>query len=138
MPASSRRTPPQLARWIADGKRPYFFMHAPDDTYAPENAYAFHRLLRDHLPVELPHAQPAALPEPQRVLEHQDQAGEKGGDGDFVGGVVDGGGDTGGGHGLAGEAEHRETRFVDGAEIEGKEFREIERGVDAGGALRVE
>jgi uncharacterized protein YecE (DUF72 family) len=36
---------PQLARWIREGKRPYFFMHAPDDTYAPENAYAFHAML---------------------------------------------------------------------------------------------
>lgn len=47
--------PAQLARWIAEGKRPYFFMHAPDDTYAPENAYAFHRILREHADVgELP------------------------------------------------------------------------------------
>jgi len=36
----------QLATWIAAGKQPYFFMHAPDDTYAPENAYAFHAMLR--------------------------------------------------------------------------------------------
>lgn len=47
--------PGQVARWIGEGKRPYFFMHAPDDTYAPENAYAFHALLRDHADVgELP------------------------------------------------------------------------------------
>jgi uncharacterized protein YecE (DUF72 family) len=46
---------PQLARWIADGKQPYFFMHAPDDTFAPENAYAFHAMLRAHVDVgELP------------------------------------------------------------------------------------
>jgi uncharacterized protein YecE (DUF72 family) len=46
---------PQLARWIADGKTPYFFMHAPDDTFAPENAYAFHAMLRAHADVgELP------------------------------------------------------------------------------------
>jgi uncharacterized protein YecE (DUF72 family) len=38
----------QIARWIADGKRPYFFMHAPDDTFAPENAYAFHAMVRRH------------------------------------------------------------------------------------------
>ncbi|HLL22584.1 MAG TPA: DUF72 domain-containing protein [Kofleriaceae bacterium] len=49
------RWAPQLARWIADGKQPYFFMHAPDDTYAPENAYAFHAMLRAHADVgELP------------------------------------------------------------------------------------
>lgn len=36
----------QLAAWIAAGKRPYFFMHSPDDVEAPANAYAFHALLR--------------------------------------------------------------------------------------------
>lgn len=37
----------QLVTWIGAGKQPYFFMHAPDDTYAPENAYAFHTMLRE-------------------------------------------------------------------------------------------
>ncbi|HEX5060068.1 MAG TPA: DUF72 domain-containing protein [Kofleriaceae bacterium] len=46
---------PQVAKWIADSKEPYFFMHAPDDTFAPENAYAFHAMLRAHADVgELP------------------------------------------------------------------------------------
>jgi uncharacterized protein YecE (DUF72 family) len=46
---------PELARWIAEGKRPYFFMHAPDETQSPANAYAFHELLRRHADVgELP------------------------------------------------------------------------------------
>jgi len=45
----------QIAAWIAESKRPYFFMHAPDDTFAPENAYAFHAMLRAHADVgELP------------------------------------------------------------------------------------
>ncbi|CAN5779916.1 DUF72 domain-containing protein [soil metagenome] len=45
----------QVASWITEGKRPYFFMHAPDDTFAPENAYAFHAMLRAHADVgELP------------------------------------------------------------------------------------
>lgn len=45
----------QLATWIGEGKRPYFFMHAPDDTFAPENAYAFHAMLRARADVgELP------------------------------------------------------------------------------------
>ena len=45
----------QLAAWIGEGKRPYFFMHAPDDTHAPENAYAFHAMLRAQRDVgELP------------------------------------------------------------------------------------
>jgi uncharacterized protein YecE (DUF72 family) len=38
----------QIARWIGEGKRPYFFMHAPDDTFAPENAYAFHAMVSRH------------------------------------------------------------------------------------------
>lgn len=41
----------QLATWISAGKQPYFFMHAPDDTFAPENAYAFHAMLRAHVDV---------------------------------------------------------------------------------------
>jgi len=46
---------PTLARWIREGMRPYFFMHAPDDTFAPENAYAFHAMVRRELDVgELP------------------------------------------------------------------------------------
>lgn len=45
----------QIARWIEAGKRPYFFMHAPDDTFAPEHAYRFHEALRRRLDVgELP------------------------------------------------------------------------------------
>ena len=36
----------QIATWIGEGKRPYFFMHAPDDTFAPENAYAFHAMVK--------------------------------------------------------------------------------------------
>lgn len=36
----------QIAAWIGEGKTPYFFMHAPDDTFAPENAYAFHAMVR--------------------------------------------------------------------------------------------
>ena len=36
----------QITTWIGEGKQPYFFMHSPDDTHAPENAYRFHALLR--------------------------------------------------------------------------------------------
>ena len=46
---------PQIAAWIRQAKRPYFFMHAPDDTYAPEHAYAFHAMVRAQIDVgELP------------------------------------------------------------------------------------
>jgi uncharacterized protein YecE (DUF72 family) len=41
----------QIARWIEQGLTPYVFMHAPDDTYAPDNATAFHRLLAKRLDV---------------------------------------------------------------------------------------
>ncbi len=34
------------ARWIAAGATPTLFVHAPDDTYAPEHAYALHDRLR--------------------------------------------------------------------------------------------
>ena len=45
----------QVAAWISDGKTPYVFMHAPDDTFAPENAYDFHAMLRARTDVgELP------------------------------------------------------------------------------------
>ena len=46
----------QVAAWIRAGKTPYFFMHAPDDTFAPENAYDFHALVRARIDAgELPH-----------------------------------------------------------------------------------
>jgi uncharacterized protein YecE (DUF72 family) len=41
----------QLARWIAEGKQPYFFVHAPDDTFAPEHALRIHRLLAERADV---------------------------------------------------------------------------------------
>lgn len=44
-----------VARWIGEGKEPYVFLHAPDDTFAPENAYAFHAMLSARAAVgELP------------------------------------------------------------------------------------
>jgi uncharacterized protein YecE (DUF72 family) len=45
----------KLATWIGEGKRPFFFMHSPDDVDAPHNAYTFHAILRAHADVgELP------------------------------------------------------------------------------------
>ena len=38
----------QIARWIDESKTPYFFMHSPDDTFAPENAYKFHAMVQKH------------------------------------------------------------------------------------------
>jgi uncharacterized protein YecE (DUF72 family) len=37
----------QIQTWLAEGKHPYVFIHSPDDTHAPENAYKFHALLHD-------------------------------------------------------------------------------------------
>jgi uncharacterized protein YecE (DUF72 family) len=41
----------QIPRWVGDGKQPYFFVHAPDDTFAPENAYRFHAMLEKRIDV---------------------------------------------------------------------------------------
>lgn len=41
----------QLTTWISEGRQPYLFMHAPDDTFAPGNAYRFHELLSERLDV---------------------------------------------------------------------------------------
>lgn len=36
-----------VARWIGEGRTPYFFMHHPDDTYAPHLARRFQAMLHD-------------------------------------------------------------------------------------------
>lgn len=41
----------QAAQWVAEERAPYFFLHAPDDTFAPQNAYRFHELLRERADV---------------------------------------------------------------------------------------
>lgn len=43
----------KVARWISEGKRPYIFMHTPDDTLAPYLCRQFHQLLQHHIS-ELP------------------------------------------------------------------------------------
>lgn len=35
----------RFAQWIAEGRRPWFFAHHPDDTYAPDIARIFHQHL---------------------------------------------------------------------------------------------
>ncbi len=40
-----------VAGWIAEGRTPFFFLHAPDDFYAPRLARFFHRLLSERAPV---------------------------------------------------------------------------------------
>lgn len=40
----------QVARWIEAGKRPYFFLHTPDNFQVPELAYSFHAMLQQRLP----------------------------------------------------------------------------------------
>ena len=38
-----------VAAWIREGRTPYFFLHAPDDFYAPRLARHFHTLLSAHI-----------------------------------------------------------------------------------------
>jgi uncharacterized protein YecE (DUF72 family) len=46
----------QVAAWIRAGKTPYVFMHAPDDTDAPQNAYEFHAMVQARIDAgDLPH-----------------------------------------------------------------------------------
>lgn len=40
-----------VAKWIEDGKHPYFFIHAPDTLHAPELARFFHRELSKLIPL---------------------------------------------------------------------------------------
>lgn len=40
-----------VAHWIGEGRDPYFFVHAPDDFYAPRIARIFHAELSRHLDV---------------------------------------------------------------------------------------
>ncbi|MEO0508630.1 MAG: DUF72 domain-containing protein [Verrucomicrobiota bacterium] len=39
-----------VADWILSGKKPYVFMHAPDDTFAPSLCARFHDRVREYLP----------------------------------------------------------------------------------------
>lgn len=39
-----------VARWIGEGRTPYFFAHHPDDTFAPVLARRFHALLHELCP----------------------------------------------------------------------------------------
>lgn len=48
-----------MARWIGDGRTPYFFAHHPDDTFSPQLARRFQQLLHERLPTV---PSPAAWP----------------------------------------------------------------------------
>ncbi|MEM0965606.1 MAG: DUF72 domain-containing protein [Verrucomicrobiota bacterium] len=45
-----------VAHWIREGRRPYVFMHTPDDTFAPQLCRRFHCLLQEWIP-DLPDLQ---------------------------------------------------------------------------------
>lgn len=49
-----------VARWIAEGREPYFFTHHPDDVHAPELGRRFQRMLHARSPEKVP--SPAAWP----------------------------------------------------------------------------
>lgn len=55
-----------FARWITEGRTPWFFAHHPDDTYSPHVARLFHELLRARVP---------ALPPPPVWPAEQEAAG---------------------------------------------------------------
>lgn len=40
----------QIGVWLDEGKRVYFFMHCPQESFSPENARAFHRCLKSYRP----------------------------------------------------------------------------------------
>lgn len=48
------------ARWIGEGREPYFFTHHPDDVHAPELGRRFQRMLHGLVPDKVP--PPAAWP----------------------------------------------------------------------------
>lgn len=54
----------QLSQWLDEGRTPYFFMHAPDDFYAPRLARRFHSLLAQQSPVGTMPTWPADSEEP--------------------------------------------------------------------------
>jgi len=41
---------PKVATWIRDGLKPYVFLHAPDDAFAPQLAMRFHNTLAEMIP----------------------------------------------------------------------------------------
>jgi uncharacterized protein YecE (DUF72 family) len=56
-----------VAGWIREGRRPYVFMHTPDDVLAPELGVRFHELLRTRLD-DLPSLDLQAVESPQLEL----------------------------------------------------------------------
>ena len=62
----------RVARWIAEGRRPYFFAHHPDDTYAPDIARLFQAKLHELRP-EVP--APAEWPGEREARARGEQLG---------------------------------------------------------------
>ena len=63
---------PIVARWIDEGLHPYVFVHAPDDTRAPDLAQRFLQALQKHLPeryLDVPRP-----PRPDRQLSLLDES----------------------------------------------------------------
>ncbi|MEE4375980.1 MAG: DUF72 domain-containing protein, partial [Candidatus Competibacteraceae bacterium] len=40
----------KVSSWIKEGRKPFIFLHTPNNHYAPELAKLFHELLREQLP----------------------------------------------------------------------------------------
>ncbi len=61
-----------FARWIGEGRTPWFFAHHPDDTYSPHVARLFHELLRARVPALPP---PPVWPAEKEAAERGEQLG---------------------------------------------------------------
>lgn len=61
-----------FARWIGEGRTPWFFAHHPDDTYSPQVARLFYELLRARVPA-LP--APPVWPAEKEAAERGEQLG---------------------------------------------------------------
>jgi uncharacterized protein YecE (DUF72 family) len=53
-----------VEKWIREGRTPHFFVHAPNDFYAPRLARLFHRLLSERVDVATMPVWPAEEEEP--------------------------------------------------------------------------
>lgn len=56
------------ATWIKEGRKPFLFMHSPDDTFAPRLAGRFHQFLAEQNPDIPPLKMHRAAEEAQRTL----------------------------------------------------------------------
>ena len=69
--ASFRRLAHCVTEWIAEGRRPYVFLHAPDDAQVPHHCQVFHQVLCEVAGSELVGQLPVWPAEQKRLLPKQ-------------------------------------------------------------------